>query len=55
MSWNNGVNWLYILIQGVPLMIIVFAGLLRIERRLTRVETILEMIKNNGIAKGGAK
>lgn len=48
-------NWTIILLQGLPLVVILLAGLLRIERRLTRVETILEMIKNNGIVKGGAK
>ncbi len=46
-------NWTIILLQGLPLVVILLAGLLRIERRLTRVETILEIIRNNNLKKGG--
>jgi hypothetical protein len=46
-------NWMYVILQGVVILIALLTGLLRIERRLTRVETILEMIRNNNIKKGG--
>lgn len=41
------------LVQSIPSLLVVIGGLLRIEKRLTRVETILEIMRNNNIKKGG--
>jgi len=50
---GSSISWIYLILQGVVLLIALLAGLLRIERRLTRVETILEIIRNNNLKKGG--
>jgi len=42
-------TWLNIVLQAIPVIVIVLAMLLRIEHRLTRVETKLELLCNNKV------
>jgi len=41
------------LVQSIPSLLVLVGGLLRIEKRLTRVETILDIICKNNNLKGG--